>query len=85
MPYFESYAEVEVDVDEFIDACSDSEIEDLLKRLERKGYINPQSQVIEGNMLDQEWSEVIAKISGNGRLRLSNEEEDVIRKIANRL
>ncbi len=85
MPYFESYAEVEVDVDEFIDACSDREIEDLIKRLERKNYINPQSQVIEGNMLDQEWSEVIAKISGNGRLSLSNEDEETIRKIAGKL
>lgn len=37
------------------------------------------------NLLDEEWDEVIGKIAGLGRLRLTNEEEEIIKKIASRL
>lgn len=83
MPYFESYTEVQVDVEEFLDACSQREKEQLAKLLFEEGLMNPEDHL--GNALDQEWSGVIAKISGMGRLSLSNEEEEVIHKIANRL
>jgi NAD(P)-dependent dehydrogenase (short-subunit alcohol dehydrogenase family) len=37
------------------------------------------------NLLDEEWDKVMSRLSGQGRLRLTNEEEEIIRKIANRL
>jgi hypothetical protein len=36
------------------------------------------------SILDKEWAEVISKIGVRARLRLTNEEEETIRKISNK-
>ena len=38
----------------------------------------------EGNLYEQEWTEAVKKLKA-GRLSLSNEETDIILKIANKL
>jgi hypothetical protein len=83
MPSF--YADVEVEVDEFVDNCSKREIEELVKYLHKEGHLNEDKIPTEDmNLLDQEWAEVLDKLSGRNRLQLSNEEEEIIKKIANR-
>lgn len=39
---------------------------------------------IQGNVFEQEWTEAIKKLK-KGRLRLSNEDTDIILQIANKL
>lgn len=78
--------EIDIDVEEFVDDCSTREINELVKYLQSEGHLNhsyvPTKDM---NMLDVEWANIINKISGNARLRLSNEDEEMIRKIANKL
>jgi hypothetical protein len=87
MPGF--YVEdLDIDPSEFVDACSKREIEELIDALTEDGYIvKPINSVPleDKNLLDEEWDEVMSKLAGRGRLRLTNEEEEIIRKIANRL
>lgn len=86
MPTF--YAEdIDIDPDEFVSSCSSREIEELIDVLVEDGHIPKISDIapIDKNLLDEEWDGVIGKIAGLGRLRLTNEEEETIRKIANRL
>jgi len=87
MPTF--YAEdIEIDPDEFVSSCSSREIEELIDALVEDGYITKPVNDIpltDKNLMDEDWDEVIIKIGGRGRLRLTNEEEEIIRKIANRL
>lgn len=86
MPTF--YAEdIDIDPDEFLSSCSSSEIEELIDALVEDGYIPKINHAApkDMNLLDEEWDEVIGKIAGLGRLRLTNEEEEIIKKIASRL
>lgn len=86
MPTF--YAEdIDIDPDEFVSSCSSREIGELIDVLVEDGHIPKISDIapIDKNLLDEEWDSVIAKIAGTGRLRLTNEEEEIIKKIANRL
>jgi transcription initiation factor IIE alpha subunit len=89
MPKFYEMVEVEaevwVDVNEFIDSCSDKEIQKIITRLVEDGLIkksdvkNPRD-----NVLDEIWKGKVEKLFNN-RLQLSNEEIEIIEKIANRL
>ena len=86
MPEF--YVEdIDIDPSEFVDACSKREIGELIDALVEDGYIPKINHVepVDKNLLDEEWDEVIGKISGLGRLRLTNEKEEIIKKIASRL
>ena len=86
MPTF--YAEdIDVDPDEFVSSCSSREIEELIDALVEDGYIPKINHAApaDKNLLDEEWDEVIGKIAGLGRLRLTKEEEEIIKKIASRL
>lgn len=96
MPEFT--AEIDIDPSEFVSDCSSSEIDELIEILHEDGHLteyfklnevlDPNSYVVilgpEANLMDIEWSEVIVKLSRN-RLMLSSEEEELIKKIANRL
>ena len=85
MPTFYT-GDLDIDVEEFVDDCNSWEIKQLLSYLREQGHLNDNNIPAEDmNALDQEWAEVIDKISGNARLRLTTEEEELIRKIANRL
>lgn len=77
---------VDIDVEEFVDNCSSREIKTLVDYLETEGHLDDYDSTTTENMsvLDSEWAEVIDKISGRARLRLTSEEEEIIKKIANR-
>jgi hypothetical protein len=77
MPYFETNPdEIEVDVDDFLSACSDSEIKELVQALKDDGYLD------EGD--DNDFDIAVRKLLGNS-WRLSKEDEETILKIANKI
>lgn len=89
MPYFSEDVEVFVDVRDFINECSDSEIIKLVKILEERGIISDPSPhemcgFKSSHFLDDIWDEDVNKILLN-KHSLTNEEELFIKKIANRL
>jgi hypothetical protein len=78
MPYFETNPdEIEVDVDDFLSACSDSEIKELVQALKDDGHLD------EGE-LNNDFDIAIRKLAGNS-WRLSKEDEETILKIANKI
>jgi hypothetical protein len=78
MPYFETNPdEIEVDVDDFLSACSSSEIKELVQALKDDGHLD------EGE-LDNDFDIAIRKLSGNS-WRLSKEDEETILKIASKI
>ena len=96
MPEFT--AEIDINPSEFVSDCSSSEIDELIETLHEDGLLteyfklneilDPNSYIVivepNANLMDIEWSEVMVKLSRN-RFMLSNEEEELIKKIANRL
>ena len=83
MPYFDT--EVEVDVDDFLSSCSQSEIKELIEALQEDGWLVKEKVTKEDSMsvMDEEWLTVIQKLH-TLRLRLSVEEEQMIKDIVNR-
>jgi len=83
MPYFNT--EVEVDVDDFLSSCSQSEIKELIEALQEDGWLVKEKVTKEDSMsvMDEEWLTVIQKLH-TLRLRLSVEEEQTIKEIVNR-
>lgn len=86
MPEFDTY--VEVDVDEFLSACSDREREDLIDTLEEDGYVK--RVVPKGSkpadllsIPDLEWQEMIVRLSGC-RMQVTTEDEEILKKIASK-
>ncbi len=78
MPYFETNPdEIEVDVDDFLSACSDSEIKELVQALKDDGHLD------EGE-LDNDFDIALRKLVGNS-WRLTKEDEETILKIANKI
>jgi hypothetical protein len=78
MPYFETNPdEIEVDVDDFLSACSDSEIKELVQALKDDGHLD------EGED-NNEFDIALRKLAGNG-WRLTKEDEETILRIANKI
>jgi len=78
MPYFTTNPdEIEVDVDEFLSACSDSERKELVEALREDGYLN------EGEG-DNDFDIAVRKLLGNS-WRLTKEDEVTILKIASKI
>jgi hypothetical protein len=85
MPTF--YAnDIDVDVDEFLDECSTSEIEEVIDWLRDSGYLTPLDEAIDGpqSFQDEDFNNALLKLVGN-RYKLSVEDEQTIMAIANRL
>lgn len=82
MAYIFTEVEVDIDVDDFLESCSRREKEDLVRRLKEGGlWEDTASENL--NIMDLEWNETLTKLA-NARLRLTNEEEEIIKKIANK-
>ena len=78
MPYFETTPEeIEVDVNDFLSACSDSERKELVEALREDGYLD------EGED-DNDFDIAVRKLLGNS-WRLTKEDEETILKIANKI
>jgi hypothetical protein len=87
MPDFTS--EVEVTPWEFIDSCSSHEVKELIEELIDGGHLERYNGKVvpskEGHsILDMEWEDVITKLKNSKHL-LSNEDENIIINIANKL
>ena len=87
MPSFTQYGvdvEVDIDVDEFVDCCSDREIKQMVKILRKEGYLSPDEGVPgEDNLLDIEYKNALDKLY-NRRIYLTLEEEQFIKQLANK-
>jgi hypothetical protein len=82
MPDFETW--VDVDVDDFYHECNDREKRELAKMLIEDGFALPGSYTKEPSDSEQELKHHLAKIS-EFRLLLTGEEEETLKKIANRV
>ena len=83
MANFETY--VDIEPSEYIENCSSREIEELVDILIEEGHLDgvPVTSDRHHNLLDEEWAKTIGKLN-RSRLLLSNEEENLIKNIANR-
>ena len=77
--------DVDIDVDDFLEECSEYEIEEVIKWLNHNDYlshsaINERSK----NLMDLEWDKAIDKLHSN-RIQLTPSEEEFIKTISNRL
>jgi hypothetical protein len=86
-----AYIEVDVDIDSLYDEMNRWEKQSMAEMLEKDGFCtldeddNEDDFIIEDpNAFDEEWIKVMKKIF-NGRLQLSNEDEEIIKTIANKL
>jgi hypothetical protein len=82
MAYIYTEVEVDIDVDDFVDSCSRREKKQLVKKL-KEGDLWEDTTSENLSLMELEWKETLTKLS-NARLRLSNEEEAFIKKIANK-
>lgn len=82
MPTF--YAEdLDIDVDEFLDACNDKEINQVIEWLREEEYISNYSIAEIDSINDSIFNDAVIKIQ-NHRISLSREEEEFILNIAKR-
>lgn len=84
MADFRTY--VDIEPKEFVDNCSDGEIEELVDILIEEGYLDgmPVTSDRHHNLLDEEWATMIGKLF-KSRLLLSNEDEMTIKNIVNKI
>jgi hypothetical protein len=79
MPYFETTPdEIEIEVDDFLSACSDSEIKELVQALKDDGHLT------DGGRDGDDFDAAVEKLIGNS-WRLSKEDEETILKISNKI
>ena len=86
MATFWTNAEIDLDVNEIYENLSDREILKMVDLLVEEGLVvSTNSSKNESlNFLDQEWKQTLLKLMEN-RYRLSNEDEEIIKTIANKL
>ena len=82
MPSFEP-EELDIDVENFIESCSNKEIEDMIEILIDSGYVEKIKSINNRSMLDNIWNENISKLL-DLRLRITPKEEEKILKIINK-
>jgi (p)ppGpp synthase/HD superfamily hydrolase len=83
MPYFETYAEVEVEVDEFLSSCRSKEIKQVIEWLNEEGHLtNVTTPIPENEQLisDKNWNQNCQKLS-EIRLQMSMKDIEVIENI----
>ena len=89
MPTFEEYVEVEAEMDispkEFVQACDEDEIDELIQAIQKSKYYKTGIPLAKPeNVFDSEWNEVIKKLASS-RLTMSLEDIEVIKTIAGKL
>jgi hypothetical protein len=85
MPQFYKDVEAEIDlsVDEFIELCSERDINKFIDTLKSTGRWFILNSSREDSIIETEFNDMLIKIHQN-RLRLTNEEDELLKKIANR-
>jgi hypothetical protein len=77
--------DLDISPSDFVDACSKREIAELIEILVEDGYVDNQSILTSNSTYgDESYTKALVKLS-ESRLRLTNEEEEMIKKIADRL
>jgi SOS response regulatory protein OraA/RecX len=87
MPTFYEETDFDIGVDDFLEECSNFEIEEVIDYLEEMGYLKNYKRSEGGTpvgILEEEFQERIKKLS-ESRHRLTLEEEEIIKKISDRL
>ncbi len=83
MPYFESYVDVEIEVDEFLSSCNEREIREVIDKLKEDGHLSNINVPIPENeqlISDKNWNQTCQKLS-EIRLQMSTEDIEVIENI----
>jgi len=95
MPEFTQYveveAEVEVSVDEFLDACTKRELKELVDALLEDGHLkitpdgltNGVKKFSDMTLMEKEWVEMCNELE-TLKHRMTNEDEDVLKSIINK-
>jgi hypothetical protein len=85
MPRFDVNEDVEIDVDDFLDACDSGDIEELIEALIERGELEMKDFVNSPRMSASEkiFEEHLSSISGRWN-QLTQEEEETILKIGAR-
>jgi hypothetical protein len=87
MPTFYEETDFVISTDDFLEECDKDEIENIIDYLEEMGYLKNHKRTPDGNptgIFEEGFQERIQKIS-ESRHRLTSEEEEVIKKISDRL
>ena len=86
MATFWTHAEIDLSVDEIYENLSDREVSKLIKLLTEEGEVISINLGKNESMsfLDEEWKKTLLNLMNN-RHRLSNEDEETIKTIANKL
>jgi hypothetical protein len=86
MPYFTTDAEIDIDVDEFLSACSKRELKELIKALKEDGYINSHTgeDIKPISVMEEKFINDANKLMYNYH-RLTQTEIDIIESISKRL
>jgi hypothetical protein len=80
-----TYVSVDIDLDDVLNNLSDRDIQYLIKSLKEDGHaIQEEAEIVPKSIMEIEWDEVCSKLQ-NSQLRLTAEEEAIIKSIANRL
>lgn len=74
----------QIDLDDLYDSLSDEEKYKLIEYLREDSFFSQLPIYPNDNYKDSEWEEIINKLA-QSRIQLSLEEEETIKKIANRL
>ena len=82
MPYFYQEVEVNIDIDEIVDSCSLKEKQLLIDILRDDTELNSEIRI---PSTESDWDILVSKLMGMGQHRLTNEEEALIRNIAEKL
>lgn len=78
MPEFYTDATVSIEPHEFIQSCTKEEIRDLIEYLGEFGHLPK-------NLGDDEWTRLVLKLAGPGKMQLTVQEEEAIMEIANKV
>jgi hypothetical protein len=86
MATFWTHAEIDLSVDEIYENLSDREVSKLIKLLTEEGEVISTNLGKNESMsfLDEEWKKTLLNLMNN-RHRLSNEDEELIKTIAQKL
>ena len=86
MATFWTHAEIDLSVDEIYENLSDREVNRLINLLVEEGEVISTNVGKNESMsfLDEEWKKTLINLMNN-RHRLSNEDEGIIKEIANKL
>jgi hypothetical protein len=82
--YVEVEVEIDVSVDEIYEAMSERELKQFITILEQEGYIRAELIKENGTPDEMEWEKVVEKLA-NGRVYLTLEEEELIKKLTERI